>query len=168
MQHISVLKTITDILFILFLIPVIFGIPFIIMYTVVPDMIPFDVSVKNEDLQMASHNERILFLILTYIVYIIDVYALYIFREIMKLFTKKIFFSERISAGFSLIGKLIITSYILYITGSFFLRMFTIQRLSFEIDLSIFYALGIGYFFIVLGSIFKKAKEIKEENELTI
>jgi len=168
MQKLSALKTITDILFYLSFIPVIFGIPFLIVFLAAPDMVPFDVSFTDENMLKATNGEKALFILLIFICYLFYVYALYVFREILGLFKQKIFFNDRISAGFNLIGKLIINGYLTYIVGYFVLALITINDIQIRIDFDLLYALGAGYFFIVLGSVFKMAKQIKEENELTV
>lgn len=168
MQKLSALKTIADILFYLSLIPVIFGIPFLIVFLVAPDRVPFEVSFADDNLINATNGEKALFILLILICYLFYVYALYVFRELLGLFKQKIFFSDRISAGFNLVGKLIINGYLTYVIGYFILALFTIHDIEINIGLSILYVLGAGYFFIVLGSIFKMAKQMKEENELTI
>ena len=168
MQKLSALKTITDIVFFTCMTVVIFGIPFIIMYAVMPDRIPFDLKVTGENFERAPRTGKILLFILAYIVFLMDVYALSIFREILGLFKKKIFFSDRISSGFNLIGRLTITSYFTFIIGETILGFFTVQEVKVSINFTILYVLGGGYFFIVLGSIFKMAKKHKEENDLTI
>ncbi len=168
MQKLSALKTIADIIFFILLIPAVFGIPFIIMYYIMPDKIPFTIDITSENILKSTESERGLFFFLAYICFIIDVYALYLFREALGLFKKKIFFDYKIAGIFARIGKLIITSYLIYYIGYFVLSIITVQELSLNIDLSILIAFGIGYFFIVLGSIFKMACKIKEENELTV
>lgn len=168
MQKLSALKTITDILFYLSFIPVIFGIPFLIVFLVAPHMVPFDVNFADENMLKATDGEKALFILLIFICYLFYMYALYVFRQLLGLFKQKIFFSDRISEGFNLIGKLIINGYLTYVIGYFVLSLFTIHDVEINIGLSILYALGAGYFFIVLGSIFKMAKQMKEENELTI
>lgn len=168
MQRLSDLKIIADILFYLAFIPVIFGIPFIIVFLVAPDMVPSDIRFTDENLLKAANGEKALFIALYYVCYLFYVYALYVFRQILGLFKQKIFFNDRISTGFNLIGKLIISGYLAYIVGYFVLALITIKGILIEIDFDILYALGAGYFFMVLGSVFKMAKHIKEENELTI
>lgn len=168
MHKLSALKIITDIIFFGSMVLVIFGIPFIIMYAIMPDKIPFELNVTGENFGRATKTGQILFFVLAYITILINVYAIYVFREVLSLFKKKIFFSDRISAGFNLIGKLVITGYLTFIIGGFVLATFTVRNMETTIDFEILNILGIGYFFIVLGSIFKMAKKHKEEIDLTI
>ena len=168
MQKISALKTIADILFIISLIPILFGLPLLIMYNIAPDSIPPGFTLADENIQKFSPIQRTVFFLMLYICYAIQVYALYLFKETMGLFKKKIFFDDKVAVAFTKIGRLIITSYLIYIISYSLLCVLFIKDIYIDININILTVLGVSYFFTVLGSIFKKAKEIKEENQLTI
>lgn len=101
---------------------------------------------------------------------LIFLYSIYLLRKIINLFVKRDLFNIQISKSFSSIGKCIIFSSLLINVPIFFYN----SRESFAIEFgnggnySLLYLISLGLFFMVLSEVFVKAKNIKDENELTI
>lgn len=166
MRRLSTLKTIVDILFVLAMIGVIFGLPLILMLIIVPDQVPITFSKGRS----ASGIDFIGFLFFVYVGYLFFVYALYLFRKTLDLFRKRIFFDDRVIKNFDQTGKAIIIGFfIILITAA--LVIFTGNRLelklNFGLNNSLFVA-GLGLFFMVLSDVFAMAKRHKEDNDLTV
>lgn len=166
MRRIYILKAIVDLLFVLAMIGVIFGLPLILMLIIVPDQVPITFSKGRS----ASGIDFIGFLFFVYVGYLFFVYALYLFRKTLDLFRKRIFFDDRVIKNFDQTGKAIIIGFfIILITAA--LVIFTGNRLelklNFGLNNSLFVA-GLGLFFMVLSDVFAMAKRHKEDNDLTV
>ncbi|QYJ69176.1 DUF2975 domain-containing protein [Flavobacterium litorale] len=170
MRRLSLLKTVTDILFILTMIGAIFGLPLIIMVFLFPDSIPFKLDADSELLQGKEQWEIIILLLLLYVGALFFVYALYLFRKTLDLFRKRIIFDDRVIKNFDQTGKAILIGYSI-IAASIVLAWITSP--SHDITIGIAFnnsllTIGLGLFFIVLAEVFQTAKGMKEENELTV
>ncbi|RWX00219.1 DUF2975 domain-containing protein [Flavobacterium cerinum] len=165
MKRLPILKTLIDIIFYLSVIPLIFGLPFIFLLGIMPDKIPL--TLNNEVLSITGA-ERILFLLLILVGYALHVYALYLFRKVLQLFSRRIIFDDRIIKNFDQMGKAILTGTFIIIAPLIF---YSLIKKPIEIKLgfsSILCTLGLGLFFMVLSEVFQMAKKIKEENDLTV
>lgn len=166
MRRLSTLKTIVDILFVLAMIGVIFGLPLILMLIIVPDQVPITFSKGRR----ASGIDFIGFLFFVYVGYLFFVYALYLFRKTLELFKKKIFFDDRVIRNFDQTGKAIIIAVMIFFAIAVLLR-FTGDPINLELDFGLNSSLltaGLGLFFIVLSDVFAMAKKHKEDNDLTV
>lgn len=166
MKRLSALKTITDILFILAVIPAIFGLPFILMTAIIPERIPF--KLNGDDFAKINGAELIITLLIIYFSYALTVYALYLFKKVLESFKKKRFFDDVVILSFNQMGKALLLSWIIGILPSLYYNLIDGSiRISIGFNDSLFIA-GLGFFFIVLSDVFLMAKKQKEENDLTI
>ncbi|WOD44699.1 DUF2975 domain-containing protein [Hwangdonia lutea] len=116
-----------------------------------------------------------------YGLYLILIYCLFLFRKVILLIIDLNFFHNNVIALFSKIGKLLIVFGVVEILISFIPISYTYLTVKgssfthhneffkgFSFSSTFFLCLAIGLFFMVLSELFKVAKEIKQENELTI
>ncbi|WP_417352739.1 DUF2975 domain-containing protein [Flavobacterium alkalisoli] len=166
MKRLSALKTITDILFVLAVIPAIFGLPFILMTAIMPERIPF--KLNGDEFATINGAELIISLLVIYLSYALAVYALYLFKKVLESFKKKRFFDEVVILSFNQMGKALLLSWTIGILPSLYYNLVDGSiKISIGFSDSLF-TLGLGFFFIVLSDVFLMAKKQKEENDLTI
>lgn len=166
MKQLPILKTLVQVLFVLSLIVMFFAVPFLLITIVMPASVPFVIDgEKATDLPLIS--KLLTFLILGGAAMFI--YALYIFKQTLVLFEKKRVFDASVIKNFQQIGRCVYAGYILYAVGVMSFRL-TRGTLSIDMDFIIdsIFTIAIGLFFFVLAEVFLMAKNIKEENDLTV
>ncbi|KAF2518873.1 DUF2975 domain-containing protein [Flavobacterium salilacus subsp. salilacus] len=172
MRRLWLLKSLIDIVYFFAIIGIIFGLPMIFMIAVMPNEVPFDIAVsKNgEIVENKTSWEIIVSMFIIYIGYAFQVYAIYLFRKILVLFRKRIIFDVSVIKNFDQMGKAILIGYVTILLPVIFFALTSSHvevKLNFMINDS-FLIPGIGLFFIVLSEVFQMAKDMKEENELTV
>ncbi len=168
MRKLSALRTITYIMFRLSLVIVVFMPAIVFMMIMMPKDVPFKFSgglLENRDLW-----EQAICSLMVYIGFVFQVYALYLFDKTLDLFKKKIIFDDAVIKNFDQMGKAIVIGYFVMCAPVLFL---TLTNSPIEINLDFMFngsllILGLGFFFMVLSEVFQKAKNLKEENELTV
>ncbi|MEC5164906.1 hypothetical protein RCH18_000628 [Flavobacterium sp. PL11] len=99
-------------------------------------------------------------------------YSIYLLRKVVSLFQKKEIFTTIVIDSFSKIGSCIIASALIssisVLVYKAVEKSFTRISLDFGGYDSLLIAVSLGLFFMVISEIFKIAKSIKEESELTI
>ena len=114
----------------------------------------------------------IVFVVLTAIAAFFFVYAIFLLRQVIVLFSKREIFSDNVIRKFRIIGKCIVAAGLFRPVSMFFYDMF--QNNNAEIQFgsggfdSLLLSVSLGLLFIVIGEIFQHAKNLKEENELTV
>lgn len=169
MRSLNILRTIVNILFIFAIIGIIFGLPLIFMIIVLPEQVPFKID-QNTDYKNIASWELAIILILLFAGSVFFVYGLYLFKKVLALFSKRIIFDNRVIILFNQIGKAILIGYGITFASSVFLWISKIEielKITFGWSNALF-IIGIGLFFIVLAEVFQIAKNMKEENELTV
>jgi hypothetical protein len=87
-------------------------------------------------------------------------------------FQKKEIFKAEVIQNFNLIGKLIISSSLISHSSLFIFTYINRDSVGFSIEFgsydSFLISISLGLFFMVISEVFKIAKNIKDENELTI
>lgn len=134
----------------------------------------WDIPIRINGLvnDLSSVVSKVLFIISVF-TYFLFVYAIYLFKKTVNLFIGKRIFDDKVINNLSKIGKIFIavtlTLNILdFIYSVLFLKKLDIEtHLSFGFD-SMLFNIAIGLFFIIMSEVFKMAKNIKEENDLTI
>ncbi|MFD0964461.1 DUF2975 domain-containing protein [Pseudofulvibacter geojedonensis] len=169
MRKLTILKTIIDFLWILSLMTL----PFIILL--------IGITLFNNSL-IGKYNLRIYglhieeftsttksLLILPMIAYMLVIYCIYLFRNVIKKFNELNVFNSSVIQNMNKIGiTLIIIAFLNTIPSMIYKE---IKHGSFEFGFGtspFLITLILGLFFMVLSEIFKIAKTAKEENELTI
>ncbi|MFP9097636.1 DUF2975 domain-containing protein [Flavobacterium sp. RHBU_24] len=169
MKRLAFLKTIVTISFILCMVAVIFGLPFILLVVFFPDTVPFKF---NGQLDGAGRAQVIFLVSMFYLGHCVFTYGIYKLKATLELFYKKVFFDDRVIAALNLSGKAFIIAAVVWVVPPFFYKVIANGDFEMGIDFSgfgsTFFSLSIGLFFIVLSEVFANAKQLKEENDLTV
>lgn len=170
MKRLPILKTLTDILFVLSVIIMFFTIPFAFILAVMPQMIPFELfDVAPTDIPTGE----VIALFVAIPGLVLYIYALYLFRNTLTLFKKNKFFDNQVIINFDRIGKAIIAGFFITTMPLYLYTMFAKTVFLLKNDESWFtgdtlFTLVLGLFFIVLSEVFRTAKAMQEENDLTV
>jgi hypothetical protein len=169
MKRIALLRTLIHILFILCMIAVFFGLPFILILAFFPTKVPFNF---NGHLLDAGHSEIVFLFIVLYAGHCVFTYGLYLLKQTLELFSKRKFFDPAVISNLDRLGKTFIASGLLWVVPPFFYRVLAHGEFDMGIEISGFgspvFVFSLGLFFMVLSEVFSNAKQLKEENELTI
>lgn len=170
MKKLHLLKSLLD-LFLFFLIIASIGmlvfIP-IVFFSSEPIDIP--VKINGTAITIIDLPSKIMIIVLE-IAAIAFTYGVYLLRTLLTLFSKKIIFEEMPIALLEKIGKCFLISSLA--TGIPLALYNIFIRENVGIDFgggfdSFLFTASLGLFFMVLSEVFKMAKSIKEENELTV
>lgn len=162
MKYLAFLKTLVTIGFVLSMVMVFFGLPFILIIAIAPQHVPEPLTTRASPAFFYS---------VFYIGHVAFTYALFQFKTTLELFYKKIYFDNRTIRSLSLTGKSFIGAAVLLALLEFLYHIIVEARFEIGVDLSfesVFFALIVGLFFIVLSEVFANAKQLKEENDLTV
>jgi hypothetical protein len=98
-------------------------------------------------------------------------YGIYLLRKTIALFIKKDLFNVEVIKNFNTIGICVVISTLLIVIPSFLYTGFHRTKFGFKIEAgfdSPLLVVSLGLFFMVLSEVFKIAKNLKEENDLTL
>ena len=170
MKSLNLLKTLID-LFLFF--SILGGLAVIIvvpMKLLNPDL---DIPISIKGVEVAGSDWlSIIVIVLSGIGAFFFIYAIFLLRKVLLLFIKREIFTDIVIGYFKTIGKCIIAAAVLTSVPMFFYNM--IQRNNIGIEFtgggfdSLLLSTSLGLLFIVIGEIFQKAKNLQEENELTV
>jgi hypothetical protein len=170
MKKLKILKALVDLLWIFSMISVLAIIIFTIIIFLNIDLGGLDFNINGVHITILDYGTKFLLLMLT-LSYLMLIYSLYLFREVLNQFYRLKIFDELVLVNFNKIGYLLISSaFITGISGTIY-KVYYMNNVSVAINLSFspfIFLICLGLFFIVLSEIFKISKNIKEENELTI
>lgn len=162
MTKLSLLRAFSKILFAIFLVFLVLMPGFSIMRYAMPHSIPDSITIGN---LAGSHTAWLLGLLLKGC---ITIYTIYMFREILESFSKKIFFDDMVIKYFDRIGKCLLCLLLLEELPTLITSIYNC-KLNLSIPpLYILFILIVSLFFMVLSEVFKTAKNLREENDLTI
>lgn len=169
MRRLPVLKTLIQLLFILCMIAIFFGVPFLLIVIIMPTKVPFNFNGHSLN---AGHFE-VAFLVATILAgHCLFTYGIYLLKKTLALFEKKRFFDAGVITFFDQSGKAFIAAGMLWIVPPFFYRLLAENTLEISAEFSgislPFFVLCFGFFLMVLSEIFLVAKTMKEENDLTV
>lgn len=169
MKKLSVLRYWTKVLFVLCVI-ILFFIPGVILTALInPDLIPFNFTINDDKEFTVGAAIVSVIIVMGFGLY---VYSLHLFRKILLLFSKKKIFDNEVIVHFSKMGKYIWYGLLMTVIPAPVYRLFTQSPINVNIDfnlISYFLFTGsLALFFTVLSEVFQMAKNIKEENDLTI
>ncbi|OYQ35122.1 hypothetical protein CHU92_11125 [Flavobacterium cyanobacteriorum] len=169
MQRLSLLRSIIGILFFFSMLGVIVGLPLILIVLIFPTKVPFNF---NGYLLNADKMEIVFLSAVIYAAHCAFTYGLYLLKKTLALFSKRIFFDQKVIFYLGRTGKSFLISGLLWIVPLFFCYLPADNRVKTNTDADGFaipiFHLAIGLFFTVLSEVFLMAKKMKEENELTI
>ncbi|MCW4470310.1 DUF2975 domain-containing protein [Flavobacterium sp. MFBS3-15] len=165
MKRLPLLQLLTNILFILVMVIIIFGIPCLAIAIIAPDNIPFTINgIAAEDWGADG-----------YIVFVSKLltagfwaYALYLFKTVLGHFKKQQVFHDKVIVLLDQTGKAILIGFCFDVVPEFLYDAIRFGDLNFEMNTYTFFVLMLGLFFIVLSEVFLVAKGLKEENDLNV
>ncbi len=169
MKKLNILKRLIDVFWIMLCILSFALFLFTIAYLVFGDSI-VGFLIERAELQIGNVSiVKVITLSFFFLISLTIAHVLYLFKKALEAFQKQNPFSNIVVANFNKIGKLLIVVGI--VPGLFFfvLSLFPISDVEFFVEFgSNLITICMGLFFIVLSEVFKVAKMVKEENELTI
>jgi hypothetical protein len=133
-----------------------------------PGRIPFKINGHTAD---AAGIETVLFMLAFAAGCAFFIYALHLFKKTLELFEKKKIFHEAVVKYFDQTGKAILIGYAICAVAIFLYNTLVQNKLELEIEYGInssLFIIGLGLFFLVLSDVFLMAKNIKDENDLTL
>lgn len=167
MSKLPLLKTFASILFALSMIVLFFAVPFIILWLFMPERVPF----KLDGEPMTTVTAELVILLISLVIGLgFFTYALYLFKTNLGLFEKKKIFDVTVIKNFAQIGKAILLGYLFCAMPITLYKILAknATEIDFEFIIDSLFIAGLGLFFIVLSEVFQMAKNIKEENDLTV
>lgn len=162
MRRLPVLKTIVSIVLFLSVIVLIFTIPAYVMLLVMPATVPFKF---NGQIAENLGAEYLILLLLFIAGYAFMVYALYLFKKVLDLFSKQKFFDNAVITLFDQIGKAILIGYFIAAVPAFLYNLVTESKWLFELGFSFdsgLFIIAMGLFFMALSEVFLIAKDKKD------
>jgi hypothetical protein len=133
---------------------------------------PIDIPIKiNGEKIMAIDLISKLLLLGHTIAYCFFVYGIFLFRKALNHFAKRQIFEGIVINLLNKIGKLFLTASLISGLITFFSKIYLAREAELGIGSgfdSFLFSASLGLFFMVLSEVFANAKDIKEENDLTI
>jgi len=167
MKKINILKAIVDLLWI-FSMPVVLIIIGVSFTTFFVDLSDLNIELNTINMNQNDLFSKILFVISS-LNYLLLIVALYFFRKVLTNFVRVRVFEEVVISSFKKIGNLLMFSGFISLIISIIGKIYFEQKVSLEFGLNQHLVLiCLGLFFLVLSEIFKIAKNVKQENDLTI
>jgi hypothetical protein len=167
MRKLPLLKSFASILFALSMIVLFFAVPFIILWLFMPERVPF----KLDGEPMTTVTAELVILLISLVIGLgFFAYALYLFKTNLGLFEKKKIFDATVIKNFAQMGKAILLGYLFCAVPVTLYKILAknATEIDFEFIIDSLFIAGLGLFFIVLSEVFQMAKNIKEENDLTV
>ncbi|WP_162126621.1 DUF2975 domain-containing protein [Flavobacterium phycosphaerae] len=167
MRKLQILKTIVDYVWVLSLICYPLAILFAGMIVIDKDTFDVPVTLIGDTVDLTQPMGKAV-LVIDLINFGVLLVALYYFRKLLTDFSKRLIFEEQTILLLSKIGTYIIGGSALYLLADLLTKKMH-NKVGIEIGFGPFlYLLALGLFFKVLSEVFTIAKNMKEENELTI
>lgn len=169
MKKLNILKTLLDLFYFFSLIAIVGVIIFGSMIYFGDEVFP--IKVKGQEITVTDWAGKALiaFVMLSFFCFI---YAIYLLREVIMYFVKREIFHDTVILYLNRIGICLIAAALLQNVPLFFYNMIQRNHLGIEFGIggfdSLLLSIGLGLFFMVLSEVFKIAKNLKEENELTV
>jgi hypothetical protein len=129
---------------------------------------PFDIPIKiNGNILEVVDLESKIVLAFFVISSLLIIYAIYLFKQLLRLFQLKVIFDLQVVQLLNKIGFVLISSAVISGVSGFIFDILKHRiSLSFDLNPNIL-QFSLGLFFLILGEVFTIAKSIKEENDLT-
>ena len=169
MRKLQILKALLDLFWfvsIIGLIGLIIFLPFLLF-----DGDDITVKIKGQEIISNDIFSKII-IIASAIGGLLFIYSIYLLRIVISYFHQRDIFNIEVIRNFNLIGKLIIFSSLISNSALFIFNMVKRNNIGLSLDIgsydSFILSICLGLFFMVISEVFKIAKNMKEENELTI
>lgn len=170
MKKLKILKALVDLLWIFSMISVVAVLIFTVIIFLDIDLGNLDFNINGVQIEILDYGTKFLILLLM-VSYLIVVYCLFLFRDVLNHFYLLKIFDDVVLKNFNKIGYLLITSAFLTGITSTIYKIYYMNKVTAAINFSyspFILLICSGLFFMVLSEIFKISKNLKEENELTI
>lgn len=170
MRKLSILKALIDLSFYFSVLGIIAMVIFVPMYLMDPGSgIP--IRINGQEITAIDLTAKIV-IGLAAAGALLFIYSIYLLRKTITFFRKREIFNTEVIRCFSTIGKCLIgsallTNFPLFIYNAVQRNHLGIQFIDAGFN-SLLLSLSLGLFFMVLSEVFKIAKNMKEENELTV
>lgn len=134
---------------------------------------PMDIPIKIGETKVTVMDLATKFMLLGLVIaYCFFVYGLFLFRKVLVLFSKRQIFEDSVIILLNKIGKFFLIASLLAVLMDFLGKLYIENKVEFGIEGGFFdsflFTASLGLFFMVLSEVFANAKNIKEENDLTI
>ena len=129
---------------------------------------PFDVPIKinGSELVVVDLKSKIILAFLM-ISSLLIIYALYLFKKLLRLFQLKIIFDLQVVHLLNKIGFILVSSAVISVISGFIFNYLKRNiSLSFELNSNVL-LFSLGLFFLILAEVFTIAKSHKDEIDLT-
>lgn len=170
MKKLQILKTLLDLFWFFTLISLV-GLIFFVPFLLTGNANEIDVKIKGQQITNADLFSKMV-IVLGVIAGILFVYSIYLLRKVVGYFQRREIFHNEVIHNFNLIGKLIIASSLISNGSLFVFNAVKRNHLGLDLDFggydSFILSICLGLFFMVISEVFKIAKNMKEENELTV
>lgn len=170
MRKLNILKSILD-LFWFFSIIGIFSVLVFLPFYLFNSNIDIPIKIKGQEIVSKTIFSKMI-VFANVVSGVLFVYGIYLLRKVVSLFQKREIFNDEVVRLFNLIGQLIIASSLISNLSLFIYNVVEKNHVGFSLDLgsydSFLISVSLGLFFMVISVVFKIAKSMKEENELTI
>lgn len=170
MRKLNILKAVLDFFWFFSLIAVI-GLILFLPFYLLSSEINIPVKIKGQEISSQTIFSKVI-VSTNVISSLLFLYSIYLLRKVVNLFRKREIFNDEVVRLFNLIGKLIVASSIIGSFSIFMYNMIERNHLGLSLDFgsydSFLISVSLGLFFMVISEVFKIAKNMKEENDLTI
>lgn len=172
MKKLNFLKSSITLFFVLQVLGVLMSLFLAVIFLIEDEDLDFPIKINGVVTKVIDLNAKMV-LIFVCFGYAAFIYGIYLFKQILDLFAQRIIFDNRIITNLNKIGKSFLTATLLIDIPSFILQIISKKRdHSFDFAAggfnSFLFTLGLSLFFMILSEVFKIAKNIKEDSELTI
>lgn len=170
MKKLQILKTVLDIFFV-FLIIAIIAMFIFIPYIIYSDEV-IDIPLKINGVNVVAKDwSTKMLLMLCFVAYCFFVYGIFQLRKVMVLFSKRIIFDYQVVQLLNQVGKCFLAASLITSIPLFIYNL--IHRSHADIEFgggfsSFLFSASLGLLFMVLSEVFNIAKNLKEENDLTV
>jgi len=158
-----------DIFFVFGILSVAFALIFVPMAIFSDDSM--DLRVNGHEILVDNWGARSL-LIFWMIGTVLFVKAIQFLRRNVRSFVKREIFTDEVIRNFNLVGICLLVSTLVIGVPSFVYRMIYQSKVGLELEVGSFdsgiLSIALALFFMVLSEVFKIAKNLKEENDLTL
>ena len=169
MRKLNVLKACIDLAFYISCLTVLAFVLFI-PFAIFGQMDGIPIKMQGRELIVDNWQAKVV-LIFALVSALFFVYGIYLLRKTIGFFIKKDLFNVEVIRNFNVIGICVVTSTLLMVIPSFLYNAFYRTKMGFKLDVgfdSPLLVISLGLFFMVLSEVFKIAKNLKEENDLTL
>ncbi len=170
MRKLQILKTLLDVFWLFTLISLgalLLFVPFVLSGSIGE----FPVKINGQEIVPTDIFSKIT-VVFNLLAGLLFVYSIYLLRKVVIRFQQRDIFHVEVIRYFNLIGKLIIISSLVSNVSLFVFNAIKRNHLGMNLDFgsynSFILSICLGLFFMVISEVFKIAKNMKEENELTI